>query len=290
MNLLLSMFLLLTLLLGHLITQSCATELNGISIQSGDIVMQGYLYVPSCQLSTMKITGNAIEPDGAGVRLVFTEMSGVRWAKAVKDEVMQEERINLIIKNCSLTQLSIELMADNLSNSTSVGNYMGLMTYLGEVTRPDIPGQPISPRQSEKNTASQEWLYYTVGLGDALINGNNLLYLPLKKTTTDMRCTNASYCVVKLDGSRYIYSNEWKQKQVQDTNQVWHGEWTPPESTLDELINQTKNGYLPSNVVSDSLLNIPINVRLHHGNSSADKDTVPIGDYQSKLTITVSIN
>ncbi len=269
---------------------SQAADLGGMAYQSGDIVMQGYLYVPSCQLSTMTLTGNAVTPDGGGYKLAFTEMSGVRWAKGAKDEVLQEERVNIVIENCSLTQLNIELMADNLSSSAAGGNYQGLMTYLGDVTGPVVPGAPASPWLSEEGTSSQDWLYYTVGLGEAKVNGDNLQYLPLKKSTTDMQCTTANYCVVKLDGSRYAYSNEWSQKQVLDAGNVWQGEWTPAESTLDELLNQAKTGYVPSNLLSNSTIVLPLNVRLHHGNNTGDKDTVPLGDYQSKLTITVSID
>lgn len=272
--------------------QSQATDLGGVSYQSGDMVMKGYLYVPSCQLNTMTMNGSAVTANGGGYKMEFTEISGVRWAKAASNEVMQAERVNLVIENCSLSQLNINLMADNVSTTGAESGYAGLMTYLGDMAAPVVPGAPVSPWQTEENTSSQSWLYYTVGLSDARVNGEETSYLPLNKLSTGMQCNTANYCVVKLDGTSYSFSNEWKQKHVLDASQVWHGEWTPAESTLDELINtaETETGYLPSNFVSKASIILPLTVRLHHGDSTANKDNVPLGDYKSKLTITVSID
>lgn len=282
--------ILLPLLLASFINPIFAesTNLDGMSFQSGDILLHGYLYVPSCELSTVTIEGGAVSAGSGGFKLEFTEMSGVRWAKSAPNEILQEELINVVIKNCSLTQLNINLMADNLSTKSTSGNYIELMTYLGDLMAPI--GSPTSTWQDEENTASQEWLYYTIGLGDAKIFGDINNEAPLKKSNTDMQCTTSNYCVVKLDGSIYSYGHEWKQSKILDTDDIWQGEWSSTESTIDEIINVAKVGYQPSNLINQSTIMLPMTVRLHHGENDGDKNTIPLGDYESKITITVQID
>lgn len=279
----------LILMTTTVLSNGYAADLGGVSAQSGDIVMRGYLYVPSCELNTLSMNGSAMTP-GGDFTLAFTEMSGLRWAKADPDEVLQEERVNIVIKNCTTTQIHVSLLADNPGTSGAVGSYAGKMTYLGDTTAPIVPGTPVSSWQSEEGVSSQNWLYYTVGLGDAKISGAHIDWLPLKKSSTDMQCRASDDCVVKLDGSPYLYSNEWTQTRVLDSENEWQGDWTLAESTLDELVNIDKNGYLPSNLVSALVVTLPLTVRLHHGDSTDNKDTVPLGDYTSKLTVTVSID
>lgn len=283
------------LILMSVFSHSHSQTLDGVNYQSGDIVMQGYLYVPSCELSTASLNGNALTPDGGGYKLTFTEMSGIRWAKAEANAVLQEERINLVIKNCEFTQLYVALSAEKLSTSAASGDYRGEMTYLGfEGTDTTVldPGTVADPTWSgEKDTNSDQWLYYTVGLGDAKVNGPYTAWLPLKKSKTDMSCTAAEYCQVKLNNAWYTYSHEWRQHKVLNAANEWKGDWSEAESTLDTLVSNTSQAYLPSNLVYGSDVVVPLTVRLHHGTSSSvDKMKIPHGNYQSTFTLTVRID
>ena len=283
-----------------------AEVLGGVSQHTNGMAFYGYLYVPTCEVSTSRIEGGLLENGGGPLAgshtLRFTEMSGGRWASKSPGEVLQDGLINVVLNNCTLSQLRLQLQAGETDSDpapgaeTGVGGaFIGAMTYQGiPSAQPEVDWGNDDPRWGdERDVSSSRWLYYTVGAGDAMVGGAGAQRrLRLKKESSAMQCTAAEYCLLKLDNSTYLFNNEWGQEKVNGSGGEWEGAWSDATSLTNDIQNLAPagQGYLPSNLVNATSLTLPLHVRLHHGSRAEAKTDVPRGEYAATLTLTLSFD
>lgn len=126
----------------------------------------GHLYVPTCEVSTSRIEGGLLENGGGPLAgshtLRFTEMSGGRWARKSPGEVLQDGLINVVLNNCTLSQLRLQLQAGETDSDpapgaeTGVGGaFIGAMTYQGiPSAQPEVDWGNDDPRWGMSGTSA----------------------------------------------------------------------------------------------------------------------------------------
>lgn len=273
--------------------------LGGVSQQANGMAFYGYLYMPTCEVSTSRIEGGQLENGGGPLTgshtLRFGDISSGDWARKSAGELLQDAQINVVLDNCTLSQLRLRLQAGETDNDATpgAGAFVGAMSYQGiPASQPEVNWGSDDPRwEDERGVGSSRWLYYTVGAGDAALGGAGG-QLRLKKESGAMQCLAAEYCLLKLDGSTYLFSNEWGQQKVNGADGEWEGAWSDAIPLTDDIKNLAPagQGYLPSNLVNAASLTLPLHVRLHHGARTGTAGYVPRGEYAATLTLTLSFD